>query len=75
MIHVPRAEVAVAGFLVAFFPGENDGVKPHSLSAVYPFGFICLSVQLVYSFEGEEDGYLFLVAQLPYNGSLSQITV
>ena len=46
MIHVPCAEVAVAGFLVAFFPGGNKGVKPHVFRAVYPFGFMCNSIQL-----------------------------
>ena len=74
MVHVPRSEITIPCLLVAFFPRENEGVKPHVLSVVHSFGFICLSVQLVYSFEGEEDGYLFLVAPLPFNGSLSQIT-
>jgi hypothetical protein len=34
VVHISCSEVAVAGFLVAFFPGENEGGKPHGLSAV-----------------------------------------
>lgn len=47
VVHVPRAEVAVAGFLVSLFPGGNKGVKPHGYCAVYPFGFMYWTVQLV----------------------------
>jgi hypothetical protein len=41
VVHIAGAEVAVAGFLVPLFPGENKGVKPHGLRAVYPFGSMC----------------------------------
>jgi hypothetical protein len=34
MVHVPCTEVTVSRFLIPFFPGENEGVKEHGLSAV-----------------------------------------
>lgn len=34
VVHVSRSEVAEAGLLVAFFAGENKGVKPHGFRAV-----------------------------------------
>jgi hypothetical protein len=40
MVHVSRAEITIAGFLIAFFAGENEGVKPLGFKAVLPFGFM-----------------------------------
>lgn len=44
---VPCTIVMEAGLIVFFFVGENEGVKPHVLSAVCPFGFMCWLFQLV----------------------------
>jgi hypothetical protein len=46
VVHVAGAEVAIPRFLVFLFPGESEGVKPHGLSAVYTFGFMCWLVHL-----------------------------
>ncbi len=47
---VPCSEVGEARLAVPFLAGESEGVKPHFLSAVYPFGFMCWEVQLVVFF-------------------------
>ena len=44
VVHVAGAEVAVARSLVLLFAGER--VKPHVLSAVFPFRFMCRLVQI-----------------------------
>ena len=47
VVHVAGSKGAIAGFFVAFFPGENEGVNPHGLSAVYLFGFMCWLFQFI----------------------------
>ena len=36
--------------LTECIPGENKGVKPHGLNAVYPFGVMCWCGQLVFMY-------------------------
>ena len=46
VVHIASAEVSVAGFLVAFFPGERRRVEPQDFGAVLYVGFMCWSVQI-----------------------------
>ena len=46
VVHVPCAEVAVAGLGVFLFARGNIGVKPHVFRAVCIFNFMCWTVQL-----------------------------
>ncbi len=46
MVHVASTEISIPCFLVLLFAGENEGVKPHDLSTVHPFGFMNRLAQL-----------------------------
>ena len=52
MVHVSGTEVTVAGLLVAFFAGENEGVKPQGLSVVGRGCFMRYRGQLILVFSG-----------------------
>ena len=56
--------------LTGCIAGENKGVKPHGLNAVYPFGFMCRVCQFIHSFifNGANAGPLpiFLKSPVPF---------